>query len=209
MATVTGFTAARMLAIENSTIDDAQLSGDNLILIRHDGTQINVGSVRGATGAAGPTGEVSDAELAAAVAASETSAGRGIIAYDEVAVEQSMTFQDNAWATVTNLSVTFTPVVGRYYEFALYSSARVMGTTSPVDFRILRAGTEEVARQGAFCAIAGLTTGVSLNKVVLAPGSWAGSQTFTIGIRPQTNNEVQIKSADYASTFAVIDVGLP
>jgi hypothetical protein len=208
MATITGFTAARMLEIENASVVDGAVIANNLILTRKDGTTINAGNVRGATGATGATGEVSTAAMTAAIAASETAAGRGSIVHDEVTVEQSETFKDNIWTTVTNLSVTFTPVVGRKYEFVLASSARVMGVGNvPVDFRIWRAGVEEVHRFSAICFIAGLTAGVSGSKVVAAPAGWSGSQTFTVGFRPQTNNEVQIKSGDFASTLTVIDVG--
>ena len=54
MATVTGLTAARMLAIEAESVVNAHLTGDNLILVRHDASTIDVGSVRGATGVPGP-----------------------------------------------------------------------------------------------------------------------------------------------------------
>ena len=56
MATVTGFTAARSLAIENGTIVSGTIQGDNLILTKKDGTTVNAGIVRGATGATGATG---------------------------------------------------------------------------------------------------------------------------------------------------------
>lgn len=50
MATVTGVTAARMLASEADSIVDARVDVDNLILTTRDGTDINVGNVRGAPG---------------------------------------------------------------------------------------------------------------------------------------------------------------
>lgn len=56
MATVTGFTAARMLEIENTTIVDGNIVGDDLILEQRDGTDINAGNVRGPTGLTGATG---------------------------------------------------------------------------------------------------------------------------------------------------------
>jgi microcystin-dependent protein len=56
MATVTGFTAERMLAIENSTVVDGEIVGDNLILMTRDGTPIDAGVVKGDTGATGPIG---------------------------------------------------------------------------------------------------------------------------------------------------------
>ena len=56
MATVTGFTADRMLAIEAASVVDGDVVGDNLILTKHDGSQINAGSVRGPAGPQGPVG---------------------------------------------------------------------------------------------------------------------------------------------------------
>lgn len=64
MATVTGFTAARMLEIENSTVVDGEVTGDNLILVTRGGTQIDAGSVRGATG---PKGDVGQAGIGVSV----------------------------------------------------------------------------------------------------------------------------------------------
>jgi Concanavalin A-like lectin/glucanases superfamily len=57
MTTVTGLTADRMLAIEAASVVDGDVIGDNLILTKHDGTQINAGNVRGPQGAVGPVGQ--------------------------------------------------------------------------------------------------------------------------------------------------------
>ena len=56
MATVTGFTADRMLIIENETVVDGDVVGNNLILITRAGTQIDAGNVRGPQGIQGPQG---------------------------------------------------------------------------------------------------------------------------------------------------------
>lgn len=56
MATITGLTAERMLAIEASSIVDGDVVAGNLILQKHDGTPINAGSVIGPTGSTGATG---------------------------------------------------------------------------------------------------------------------------------------------------------
>lgn len=56
MATITGFTAARMLLMEAETIVDGSIVGDDLILEKHDGSTVNAGNVRGPTGATGATG---------------------------------------------------------------------------------------------------------------------------------------------------------
>lgn len=55
MATVTGLTKERMEAIEAASIVDAHLDVDDLVLVRFDETEVNVGSVRGATGSPGVT----------------------------------------------------------------------------------------------------------------------------------------------------------
>jgi len=56
MATVTGLTADRMLAIEGASVVDGEIVGGNLILTKHDGNTIDAGPVLGPTGPAGPPG---------------------------------------------------------------------------------------------------------------------------------------------------------
>lgn len=56
MATVTGLTALRMLAIEAASIVDGEVVGNDLILERFDGSQINAGNVRGPQGIQGNPG---------------------------------------------------------------------------------------------------------------------------------------------------------
>lgn len=63
MASIDGFTKERMLAIENASVVDGDVVGDNLILTRHDGTTINAGSVRGPIGSPGISNETLDAGL--------------------------------------------------------------------------------------------------------------------------------------------------
>lgn len=53
MATVTGFTAERMLEMENATIISGHVDGNDLILVTKDDTEINAGSVIGPVGPAG------------------------------------------------------------------------------------------------------------------------------------------------------------
>ncbi len=57
MATVTGYTAARMKEIEDSAIVDGDVVGDNLFLVRYDGTPIDAGNVRGSQGPTGSSGD--------------------------------------------------------------------------------------------------------------------------------------------------------
>lgn len=53
MATVRSLTAEKIYAIEAATVVDAELRGDELWLIKHDGSEINVGNIRGPVGASG------------------------------------------------------------------------------------------------------------------------------------------------------------
>jgi len=86
MTTVTSLTADRMLAIEAASVVDGDVVGDNLILTKHDGSQINAGSVRGAPGPPGPVG--SDLVVLNAISVSEVGiinqirAGRQLTAAD-------------------------------------------------------------------------------------------------------------------------------
>lgn len=56
MATITGLTAARMQEIEAASVIDGDIVAGNLILTKHDGTQIDAGPVVGPAGPPGPTG---------------------------------------------------------------------------------------------------------------------------------------------------------
>lgn len=56
MITINGLTKEAMEAIRNAVIVDANIVGGDLILIRFDDTEINVGNVVGPTGATGPEG---------------------------------------------------------------------------------------------------------------------------------------------------------
>lgn len=56
MATVDGFTATRMLQIENETITDAEIVDGELILTSREGTPFNVGQVVGTNGTDGVNG---------------------------------------------------------------------------------------------------------------------------------------------------------
>lgn len=56
MATITGFTAERMLVIEKETVIDGEVVGNNLHLIQRGGVVIDAGNVRGPQGVPGTNG---------------------------------------------------------------------------------------------------------------------------------------------------------
>lgn len=59
--TVTGFTAARMLAMEQATIIGGRIQGDSLVLESKGGQDVVAGNVRGVKGDKGDPGGVPDA----------------------------------------------------------------------------------------------------------------------------------------------------
>lgn len=67
MPTVTGLTSARMLNIEANSVVSGAIVGNDLILTKFNAATINAGNVRGPQGDIGPMGEVSLAELVAAL----------------------------------------------------------------------------------------------------------------------------------------------
>lgn len=75
MATVTGLTSTRMLAIEAASVVSGAVVSGNLILTKQNGTTINAGSVVGPTGPTGSAGVVGSIWRTGAVAASGATAG--------------------------------------------------------------------------------------------------------------------------------------
>ncbi|QAU06734.1 hypothetical protein HWC66_gp28 [Gordonia phage Chikenjars] len=59
--TVTGFTAARMLEIEQASVVSGTVQGDSLVLLTKGGNEIVAGNVRGPQGVKGDPGGVPDA----------------------------------------------------------------------------------------------------------------------------------------------------
>lgn len=86
MATVSSLTAERMLAIEAASVVDGEIVGDNLILTKHDGSQIDAGDVRGPQGDVGPIGTdlsvISNTQVFDVGVDSQIRAGRELSATD-------------------------------------------------------------------------------------------------------------------------------
>lgn len=110
MGTVTVFTADRMLDIENTSIVDGAVVGDNLILEQRDGTPIDAGNVRGPQGTQGIQGDQGPAGLDAAfrvkvastgnltLSGTQTIDGVSCVAGDRVlAKDQTTTTQNGIW----------------------------------------------------------------------------------------------------------------
>ena len=94
MTTVTSLTADRMLAIEAASVIDGDVINGNLILTKHDGTQINAGPVTGSPGPPGPVGQDQPILTAAPVLdvgqSGQIRAGRQLTAADFTAMGLSV-----------------------------------------------------------------------------------------------------------------------
>ncbi len=104
MATVTGYTAARMKQIEDSAIIDGDVVGDNLILKRYDALEINAGNVRGPQGSPGLTVATFTTAQRNSLAGADLWAGRIIFNSTTVRIEW---YNGVVWQEVNTLA-TFT-----------------------------------------------------------------------------------------------------
>lgn len=86
MTTVTSLTADRMLAIEAASVVDGDVIGGNLILTKHDGSQIDAGSVQGPQGVPGPPAQdvvaLNSAQVLDVGLSNQIRAGRQLTAAD-------------------------------------------------------------------------------------------------------------------------------
>ena len=71
---VTGFTKARMDALDDDIINGASVVGNNLILTKKDGSSIDAGNIKGPIGDPGPEGTVNSDDVAQAIADRQPSA---------------------------------------------------------------------------------------------------------------------------------------
>lgn len=121
MGTITGLTADRMIEIEDASVVDGNVVGDNLILERHDGSTIDAGNVRGAAGSNGTNGvnapfvrAASPGSNVASLSGTFTMDGVSLAAGDRVLLKDQTTSAQNgvyvvaagAWARATDLDTS-------------------------------------------------------------------------------------------------------
>ena len=120
MATVTVYTAERMKAIEDASIVSGAIVGNDLILTKFDETTINAGVVKGDkgdTGATGAPGEVSTADMNAAIAALKSSVYGAVNHGADENVARPTGFAGVIWfGTVQPLNMTNPDIVIRTDE---------------------------------------------------------------------------------------------
>lgn len=217
MATVTGYTAARIQAIEDQAIVSGAVISGQLVLTRFNGATIQAGSVIGPTGPPGPTGDVSLTQLNTAVSNVEaqiSDSGRGIVAYSEYNLLQTLTV-GNQWASLSGTTVTFTPVPGRAYRFtshAAFSALQYSGFATRVVPQTT--GTEindpnTIIRGSAMAPLNNWVVHAHATGVVIAPAGWNVSKSFKLqGFSTYTGALVR-SEVDGAHAFLMVeDIGI-
>ncbi len=211
MGTVTGFTSARMLAIENATIVDADVVGDNLIFERHDSTTFDAGNVRGAAGTNGTNGVNAPAVLAATTAnvtqsGTMTVDGVSLVAGDRILCKDQTTAAQNgiwvvaagAWARAADadtalenagmiVRVQAGTVNGGTRWVTSFKSTDTTGTTAMVWARDL---DEFNGVAGKWIAVSGTTDANGFLTVTHGLG-FTPSFVQCINLQPSTNFPLQ------------------
>ena len=208
MATVTGYTAEKMEEILSQLIKSVSIVGDNLVALRYDDTQVNLGNAKGAKGDPGPSGDVTTAQLNAAILASITAHGKGLVAHKEVVADQVEAFEQDNFIDITGASVTFTPVPNRYYRFDFYSSILSLADDTTFDLLLRRDIGGDLLRIGGFAKNDNRAVGLSGSRIIKAPASWNSSRTYKLQYRADTNFEINVKSSVYPTFITVTDLGV-
>lgn len=148
MGTVTAFTAERSLEIENSSIVDGNVVGDNLILVRRDSVEIDAGNVRGPVGPEGPPGGLGEAPVDGSVYGRKdagwtlitTSGPLGILGITESLANQGP-------ITTINDLISVTVTVAASRRIKITGQGSVYGTTQYDHFRgRIREGSTDLGR---------------------------------------------------------------
>lgn len=215
MATVTGLTAARMLAIEAASITQAEVVGDNLILKNFADDVVLTANVRGPEGPEGdpgPEGSVSALDLSGAVSDMEAYtdlAGKGLVAMDEYsATDITKTGGDDSFHTVDNISLSYVFDEGRSYriDFGIHVNFGVLSTDDNVLSLDLREGSTTLRR----VTIPGDTEGHTAGLVgahVIKSCPWSGSKTLTMRFQKRTGAPVTIANTGVPSFVSITDIG--
>lgn len=192
MGEATGFTAARMQEIEDTTIVDGDVVVNDLILHQRDGTNINAGNVRGpqgAQGVQGPQGFTGPQGTQGVQGTQGTQGpqgipGGGFRAYRNAALNVSngdvvvFDVEDHdASNWYNNATGKFIPPAGKYLIVATLSAAAVLGSSTRYWGCILRKNAVLESR-GNFDLQSDV--GTTLTSLVHALVTANGTDEFTI-----------------------------
>lgn len=224
MPVITGLTSTRMIAIENASITQAELDGDELVLTNYGGSEALRADVRGPQGPQGDpgpagggvlagTGYTGDPTLIGALnqaKAYSDVAGLGIVAMSEyTADDYEKTGGDDSFHTVTNVTLTYNNfVAGRSYrfDFGIHVEFGVLSTIDNIISLDLREGSNNLRRYTIPGDEEGHTAGVG-GAHIIKSCPWTGSKSFTMRFQKRTGAPVTIKNTVSSSFISLEDLG--
>lgn len=206
MATVTGFTAEKVLALVGDTVVSGAVVGGNLILTTKDGALINAGSVRGPVGA---TGGVSESAMNAAIAAALLPLPKGVLAIAERNTDQTWAFQGDTWLDITGASVSVTLTPGRYVEIAMHASFESWEANTEIDLIATRVGGSRLVAASKFARTVNKTVVMGNSRRFLVPEGWSTPTTIKLQVKFDTEYEVRSRGTQNVVSLSVTDLGAP
>lgn len=188
MATVTGLSKERMEEIEAASIVDGDVVGNNLILTKHDGTQIDAGNVRGPIGPAGPS------------IPAVTSTTRPVAPPDGFMIYETDTDRVYVWnGTIWSyIGGGYNPTYFRGFRNAALNAAGLVWTDIPLDSEVYDLGGNHTAAGGYVTPEDGLYQ-VSARVRIAAANN---PQQFAVGLSVQGTSG-QLLGAEVTSRGAV------
>lgn len=212
MPSVTAFTAARSLAIEQQAVVGAEVVNGDLIMRRQNNSTFSAGSVAGPEGPPGPTGDVSAAQLAAAVAnlQSEISnSGLGVVGRVSVAGSAYTLNAPNAFEDIPGASVTFTPSPGRLYRISGQCGASSAAGSEGV-MRLIEGASNVLASESFHFTSNNWMVYGHAENVYLAPVGWNVAKTIKMQFFTTYAGTLIRKEVDGADVrICIEDLGTP
>lgn len=176
MATITGLTAARMLAIEAETVVSGEIVGTNLILTQHDGTDIDAGDVSAAVPQSSVTvqGKVELATTTEAVTGTDT--GRAVTPAGVTAVFASKILASNALAESALLTAYPTGI-----SFMPLASGSSWSLNSGLGAAVTNYITTDLGQQTFYASVGGSTSlPLAWVRTYRTSGGWTGWQQVAL-----------------------------
>lgn len=134
MATVTGYTAARMKEIEDQAIVDGEIIVDDLVLTRYNGEQINAGNVRGPQGPNGTSGDTSIQVV--------TSTTRPVGTFTGTVIYETDTTRFYVWDGVDWVEIDARPM--RCKTSRAIAQSIPSGVVTPIEFNVEDYDTDSI-----------------------------------------------------------------
>ena len=222
MATVTGYTAAKIDELMDDQVIDAEVNvGGHLIFTTRGGVPIDAGVVKGATGATGPKGDAGDVASGGYVgtlqdavdevkAYAEDTSGKGLVAATEYSTGTT-TFGggDDSLLTLSNPSCTYADFeVGRSYriDFGVHVSFGPLGTIDNIVSLDLMDGATMLRRVTIPGDEEGHQSGLTGSHLIKSC-VWSGANTFTLRLQKRTGADVVVLHSTIPSFIAITDLG--